>query len=506
VVGSPGGVGRAGIERALHRARRHPWVVGAVLLLAVYAALLWWDAASLGNVHTGDTDNLVAGARLAADCIHTGQWTGCGKVPDIDYTLVFPYPLLQYIPAIVLVRLDLADPRIVELLARLNLVAFVATVGMAAFALRRDRRLAGLAVAAVLASSATYQATAGFSEMLSAATVLAAVVAARERRVLLIGPAFALAAVGKETLPPFLLLLGLVAARTDDDGWLPPIRLLGPMVGGIVAGGLASIAFNIFRFDSPRNLLYLDPLLRTPGTGRKAGFLIAQWLSPSAGIAWFWPLATLILCGVLAVAVRRFVADRRAVRSWGPPLVVVGTVVGFTAGLTFWFTPFGWIAYGPRLAVPILPAGVVLGLSVAGDDLLAALSHLRPVAVRALLVVAVVAACWPQTGAPWRHGEAVQELIAGDDECPGLIEYPIQQDVSLYYRCTTHLMWRLHPALLDDVATGGGAPAYAGRLAAAGFVAIAMAGALRARSARDGDGQPGIDAGSAPPTEVTAVV
>ena len=156
-----------------------PLLVAIAVLLAAYVALVVIDAAPIGNVHTGDTDNLVAGTHQAIHCVRTGEFHACGLIPGSNYTTVFPYPLLQYVPAAALVAIGVGDARVVSGLARLSSLAFVACLVLAVWCLRRRPARAGLAVAALIGSSATYQATAGFGEMLAAATVLAAVVAAR---------------------------------------------------------------------------------------------------------------------------------------------------------------------------------------------------------------------------------------------------------------------------------------------------------------------------------------
>jgi hypothetical protein len=462
------------------------WVGAGVALLLCYLVLLWVNAGPQGNIHTGDTDNLVRGARVAADCMHLGQWNGCGFIEGTRHTSVGPYPLLQYVPAAALVKLGVSDTTIVELLARLSTLAFAGTLVVAALALRRRPALAVVAVSALLASSLTYQSTSGFGEMLAAFAVIAAVAAVLERRVLAIAVLLFLACLTKETAPPFLVLLTLIAGRQDGDGLLPPRRILLPAAAGIVSGTALSLAFNVFRFGTPRNLLYLDPQLRTPGLTRKLGFLAAEWLSPNAGIAAFWPLATLVLVvtGIATIVrLRRAIRGRTiAWRSWLPGLTLAVTVVTFTAALTSWFTPFGWITYGPRLAVPLLPASVLLALVVEGDTFLDAISWLgRHAAVLSFGVLVLVTAGWAQYGAPWRHGPAVQALIAADDQCPRMTDYNIQQDVDRYYRCSWHTMWRLSPSVLRVAATGGSTAADAGRVLAAAATGLGLVGMTQLR-------------------------
>lgn len=452
-------------------------------LLVAYLVLVWVDAAPLGNLHTGDTDNLVAGARRAADCIHLGTWTRCGRLEGVPVTEVGPYPLLQYLPSVALVRLGLSDDAIITALGRLNFLAFAGTLVLCVVALAARRGRDGawglIALVAVLGSSATYQATSGFGEMLAAFTLVAAVAASAHRRPLLMAAAMALASLGKETQAPFVLVLCLLAARHDDE-LLPPRRILVALGLGTAGGLAATAAFNVFRFGSLRNLFYLDPMFRTPGLGRQVEYAVGGWLSPVAGIAWFWPLATLLLVvsTVLAVVAA---ARRRPWPTWLPTLVVVTVVVGFVGGLALWFAPFGWITFGPRLAVPLLPGAVVVVLLTAAPplgDLARKVVRSPATVVGAALLVAALG--WTQYGAPWTHAAAVNQLISADDSCPNMTKLSLQEDPATQFRCTSHVMWRRHSATLDDAALRGGAPALAGRLLAAGATLALTIAALTA--------------------------
>jgi hypothetical protein len=456
-----------------------PLLVAVAMLAAAYVALVVINAAPLGNIHTGDTDNLVAGTHQAIHCVRDGDFSGCGLIPGADYSTVFPYPLLQYGPSAVLVAVGLDDAHVVKGLARLSSVAFVACLALAMWCLRGHPGRAALAVAAIIGSSATYQATAGFGEMLAASAVLAAAVAAWSQRPALTVATVALACCGKETLAPFVLVLCLVAARREGDGLLPARRQLVSISLGVGLGVALSAAFNLFRFGTVRNVMYLDPLLHTPGIERKLEWWAAVWVSPAAGVAFFWPLATALLAAVAIMAIRR--AGRRAPwRSWLPPLAVVVVVVAFSAGLALWLTPFGWIAYGPRLAVPILPAAVVVALLTAGDAVVAVLRRVgHSPLVTAGLVVAAVLIAWPQFAAPWRHERVVGEILEPDATCP--VAPIVQEDQAGYYRCTSNQTWRLHPFVFDDAATGGGLGAYLARFVGAALVGVAVAGAARSR-------------------------
>ena len=452
--------------------RRVRWsaLVSAVLLLA-YVELLWIDAFAWGHLHTGDTDHLVKGARTALDCIGDGVWVGCGHVDGNPNSGVFHYSMLQYLPAAMFLAAGASEAATLELLARMSVVAFAGSFLLMWYALRQQPRLAFLGCLALLGSAATYHATSAFSEMLAGTLFLAAIVAASTRRPMVILLAFWTATLGKETFPAFLLLFGLLAGREEGDGLLPQRRVLLPIVGGVGLGVATFTAFNFFRFSSPWNLTSVQPEFRTPGWGLRFEFLAGQWFSPAAGIVWFWPIAAAVLLAALLVAARRAVADRRNLVAWLPPTMLIVGVVGFTAGLSLWFAPFGWISYGPRLAAPILPTAVLLAIRYSGPEL----SRWATLAGRNLLVAVTISlattiAIWPQLGNPWVWHTGVTSLTTPVGDCDDSVAV---HEGDRYYDCVTAAMWRTSPWVVGDVARSGRNGAFKGRLVGS-FAALAM--------------------------------
>jgi hypothetical protein len=457
------------------------WVTAASLVL--FVLLLWFNAAPLGNIHTGDTDNLVVGTRRALACLGAGTWSECGLHKGAPVSEVFPYPALQYIPAAAFVASGRSDAAVVEALARLNIIAFAATIALCAWTFSSSERRASraLAIIAVIASTAVYHSTAGFGEMLAATVVVAAVGACIKRRPLLILVTVALSAIAKDTLLPFVATLGFLCAR-EPGRWTPPRRVVVALCVGAIAGAALIAGFNQFRFGQAMNTFYLQPLFRTPGLGRILIFLAAGWLSPSAGLLFYWPIATVSIFLCTALAVVNLLRQPARLESWAPGLAVALLAVGFTAGLAAWFSPYGWIAYGPRLAVPLIPGLVIAALHLAGAPLEAFVRRLlRPAAGLAIVAALIVAAGWPQFGSAWSYGPAIQDLIAGDSTCPHMMDTTIEKDPALYYTCTEHRMWRLHALPIDEAASEGGSVALIGRLLLA-TATITLLAAVRTAS------------------------
>ncbi len=454
----------------------------ALVLLAMYLVGVWFSAVPKGNLHTGDPDNLVAGARVGIACIERGELTSCGLGEGTRQTQVGPFPLLQYLPATVLVEFGLSDEQVLKDLARLNVLAFAGAIVLCLVAFnRRDRRAcAAVAVTAVLASSATYQSSVAFGEMLAATVTLAAVVAVIKGRPVPIIVACALAVLSKETFAPFVFVLGILASRRPGDRWLPAKERLIPLAVGVGLGTIATVGFNLFRFGEISNTFYLDPSFRTPGVRRPAEFFAGLWLSPASGIAWFWPVATIVVLAMTVIAVSRFTRHPRDLSSWLPSATVVLIALTVTAGLALWWSPFGWIAYGPRLAVPLMPAMVVTALHQEADTFERTVRSAMRTWLGAIAVITVaVLIGWPQFGAAWSYQPAITQLIAPSEACTRFTSYSVANEPWAYYTCVRDRMWRTTQLPINKAAGGGGTPAFWARLLLGASVALLLFDARR---------------------------
>jgi hypothetical protein len=171
-----------------------------------------------------------------------------------------------------------------------------------------------------------------------------------------------------------------------------------------------------------------------------------------------------LLAGFVAALVV-LTRNARDLRAWVPGVAVFGTVFVFTVGLAAWVSPFGWLAYGPRLAVPLLPGATVAMLWAAGPGIARLVRPvLRPVVGTVALCALVVLAGWAQFGAPWSYRESVTDLLAPNGSCLSITQVVLQDDAARYYECTSRAMWRVHPWTLASAFGDGGRTALVGRM------------------------------------------
>jgi hypothetical protein len=187
--------------------------------------------------------------------------------------------------------------------------------------------------------------------------------------------------------------------------------------GGLIAAIAANSVFNFWRFGTFQNSFLLQPHFRVPDLATHLSFTAGLWFSPNGGLLFFWPA----FLALLAVLIRRPVG-----------FFVLALLAGLTLGLGQWFAPMGWIAWGPRLVLPWIPAWILL----LGDRKLPRALWIPAIGVGLAHVMSLMSF-------------APKDLLFGaTPECP--VPQAIETAPTAYYACIQHLTWPWHSfALLD---------------------------------------------------------
>lgn len=344
------------------------------------------------------------------------QFTGCDRRPDghfggrIDgaYRLgnIGPFPLMQYLIAVPMRAVGFG---VDSTLHTLILVDFAALLLSLVLAWRIARRLglhvwAPVLVLALVISPLLWYSTVAYGEVLTGTLLLLAVYAVLAR-----WPGWALVAavtaacVSKETNPPFVLGLVVLAALSlpalgDDEEWglvgaLRPVAV--PAAIGLALGASLNAAFNVFRYRSLSNSTYTSLAPTGITLGRTLSTLRSLAIQRDFGLLWFWPAAIgVMLIGLVAAARHPWPRGWRALVPLGVPALLVANQIG----LAMWNTPFGGIAWGPRLSLPLVVPLVVLAAVVVGARGAVVVSRLVRSAWLWLIGLVIVAGGLPQVG------------------------------------------------------------------------------------------------------------
>jgi hypothetical protein len=276
-----------------------------------------------------------------------------------------------------------------------------------------------------------FYAQSSFGEALAAALVTAAVASCWGRRSAVgIAALFALAGITKEFAPPVLAALGVIAVLADEHLSVRRGRALAAIAVGSVLAAVVNTSFNLLRFGVPYNAILLGPSMPDVPWSVRPSFFFGLWFSPNGGLVYFWTSFVAVLAGVLA-------RHWRPVRRHVPLYAVVLVLAALTFGLSGWWAPFGWIAWGPRLILPWIPACLLILLRAHPTEALV-LGRMRlgvRVAVFALLAVAGLSQFSALYGL-----EVIQNIFGPAPGCPSIPTDPGREPF-YYFSCMRVYVW-----------------------------------------------------------------
>jgi hypothetical protein len=413
-------------------------------LVGLAALMVWFHAATTGATFL-DTFNILDGVAVASRCLDAHVTSNCG--PEVGR-----FALLQYLPAFVFHALGMSYGAGLRGLVALNGLAVAGVAGVGAYVVRRlaGSTAAALAAVVVLASPLLWYSNSGYGEALAAlVTMLFTAGVLLGWPLPAVAVAMLLAGISKETAPPFLLVLALIAWRLRRDERPATRRELVTLMAAAGGAVLINGGFNVFRYGTFTNPDYTHPDLGVPLLRVLEGFA-GQLVSPTYGLIWVWPAAIAVLA--LAIAKRRSALVR------DPAVAVVAVLIALTGSFALHYAPYGGTTvWGPRFLMPWIPA--LLALCVATDPgrfarlAAAAVGTGRAFAVTAALVlvtglpnliVMVDSSRWPRPypGAYFDRRELIIRPVVPDRPCPKVPDLVAGISASYYYRCLHHATWQ----------------------------------------------------------------
>jgi hypothetical protein len=428
---------------ALDRRRRIALLVTTACTLVVATSVLVRLAAH--EQFTQDTTAVIDGSHRALTCLAHGVFTKCAYHPRHSTTGVNPYPLLQYLPTAILVKLRFSDSVIRDLLAWFNAAAVVLATAIVVLYARRQggARAAVVAAAAMVSGMLVSYAGATVGEPLAVlAFVIVGVLALRTDASIWLGFAAFFAVIGKETFFPVVVLYALGAVLLSAGSRDGNIRKLVIAGSGVCAGVLAQLAFNLFRFGELRNVQYLHQATR-PAPLATAKSAVSLLFAPNGGLLFFWFAGAAALIIVAVITVRRVWTARsrmsdNARRIAGPAAILLGFAVA-VGSLSLWWMPFGWYAWGPRLLLPFVPPLFLVVARLVG----------RPTQRQWRVGLVLTAVAWllmiPNLAFVWAPTEDMVHWLATVSENPACAALHLRASagIALFHDCLMTAAWRL---------------------------------------------------------------
>jgi hypothetical protein len=130
-----------------------------------------------------------------------------------------------------------------------------------------------------------------------------------------------------------------------------------------------------------------------------------------------------------------------------PARLLALLLLGLTAGLSSWYAPHGWIAWGPRLLLPWLPATVYLTCYFYPVAIERGVAFLTAHAWRFWITAAFFAVFALPNFLEVLDPRVLRALFQPDEVFARLI--PIQEDRSGYFAQLNHFMWSKRSMLID---------------------------------------------------------
>jgi hypothetical protein len=425
---------------------------------------------------SGDTPFVLDGSNALITCLSHHQFHACGFTGKLNYWgLMSPmgdWPLLQHIPDLIVIGFGgNSHPTRTRVLELLNVAGVAASLVAARVALARAGQAVwfwGFALV-LLSSPILWYARTTSNEVLAAGLLVclvsATVVPATPP---LVGLAALGAALTKETSYPFVAAVGLIGLALAQRRTGKPVRShIAWGVAGLTLAFAAASLFNVVRYGSIWNRNYLDSQLHTHGAGRILEYSFAVLVSPSGGVLFFWPAATVV---VATACLLPFIMRSRGV-DVRPAVVLAAVVLFLTIGFASWWTPFGWSAYGPRLMLPWGLPLVLLAFVAYGKPLLKlARRVLVPLSGAVAVFAVVLAFTLPNIGQTWRPNAIGGFFLQENPPCNA----PWRGGAAKWNACQHRQMWLERPMplyALHGVKTPAG-------LATTVIVALGLAGCL----------------------------
>jgi hypothetical protein len=207
------------------------------------------------------------------------------------------------------------------------------------------------------------------------------------------------------------------------------------LIFGLVIGFSCTCLFNWWRFGTWKNTGYLNPDFRTPGLALPARVFGSLYLSPSGGTLVIWFFATLVTIVVPVLTI--FQSGKFLVLKNISPILLICAPLGQVFLLSKWFSPFGWISWGPRTMIPVIAmtsAACCLAFPEALEKILGS-RIVIPLSI--LSFISLV----PSIGYLNKPSGVMADFLTPDEKCPTI---PVLQiDREYYFHCLEAGIWKV---------------------------------------------------------------
>ena len=320
-------------------------ILFSLFFLVIYLRFGWHSS--------GDDMAVLNGLNVALDCLKTNSFG------DICGSGVTQFPILLYITALPFNLMGFDNSSISE---TFSLISFISSILSCLIFYRvgyvsGGRGVAIISVGFVLSGYLFWYMFSSFGEALAFFLFSLFVLAIVEKwKILYIGIIAFFCTITKDIAFPFIiafLILTIFSTNNTYKTIRDLLRLTFTHINdykivylAIILGICVNSLFNLFKYGTVTNAYYTSPIYQVPIEFTIKNFYMI-FLSPAHGLIYVWfSFFCLIVSSIFF-----FLKDSKAMTTLSCLLLILAAM---TFGFAFWFSPFGMVAWGPRLNLPLL--------------------------------------------------------------------------------------------------------------------------------------------------------
>lgn len=324
------------------------------------------------TLEQGDTLALLNGVDAAIKCIDSKELYNCKEN-------IIHFPIFQYLIGYPLKKIGFNSQEILKVFIHISSITFLASL---VCYYRVGYKYAGqnggiLSILLILSGYLTWYSRSTFNEsaafFLFTYLVYLIIMDGSLYKLLL---TILLCVITKEVAAPIIIYILLITFLfkhgSIDKGYIKLLKLNIILVIPILIGVLINTLFNYLRFGVFYNKFNVDPILMANLKDTILNF-IYLFVSPNSGLIFVWTslFFLIVLEGLILLKSNDYF---KKLLFW---IILLG-IAFVNLGLAKWFSPFGWVTWGPRLTLPYLGGFVLLMVTISIKDISTYLQNLKP--------------------------------------------------------------------------------------------------------------------------------
>lgn len=413
---------------------KREWCLGISIWSAILAASLM--ALDRATIRSGDTEIMANASVELVKCAQNQIWSNCVGAAGA------PFGLLQFIPAMFLAWKGFSPTDIVSSLGLLSVVSFFLTFVVI---MRIDSRpIAHKTFLCLILISGPLigYAPSSFGECVAVLILICLVICLVNGHWSTILVFSIIAVTWRESAIFYIAPVGFsILFRRYDFTRIYRQKEFYALISGLVIGFSCTCLFNLWRFGTWKNTNYLNPDFRTPGFALPARVFGSLYLSPSGGVLVIWFFATLVAIVVPVLVISQ--SDKFLVLKNISPILLICAPLGQAFLLSKWYSPFGWISWGPRTMIPVV-AMTSAACCLAFPEALGKILGSRIIIPLSILSFVSLG---PSVGYLNKPSEVMADFLTADKSCPTM---PVLQiDPEYYFHCLEAGIWKVDHSMFS---------------------------------------------------------